>query len=249
MSSNIGEKITKLRKEKGLTQLQLAEQLNISDKAVSKWESGKGDPSLEMLSSLSDFFNCSIDYLIKGKDYIIFKTVKNNTKEEVSYAQEVFDKALSILKHKVSAISFDVWLSSIKVAGLEQGFLPNDFCLQLYVPTIAVKNMIVKNYEKLILDAIMEIDDSICYITYRLENIFNDPFFKPAVRLAIYNKGVSVAYLQRKLQIGYSRAAQLVDGMEEMNLISSSIGKKIRDVYVDKKKYEEIFHEKFDEID
>lgn len=246
MEFNIGERIIKLRKEKGLTQSQLAEKLNISNKAVSKWESGKGDPSIEMLFLLSDCFNCSIDYLIRGKDYIIVKTVKNNSKEEVSYAQEVFDKALSIVKTKVSAISFDVWLSSIKVAGLEQGFLPNEFCLQLYVPTIAVKNMIVKNYEKLILDAIMEIDDSICYLTYRLENIFNDPFFKPALRLAINNKGVSVAFLQRRLSIGYSRAAQLVDAMEEMNFVSSSIGKKLRDVYINEKKYEEIFNEKYD---
>lgn len=50
-----------------MTQLQLAERLNISDKAVSKWESGNGDPSLEMIAALSNLFDCTTDYLIKGE--------------------------------------------------------------------------------------------------------------------------------------------------------------------------------------
>lgn len=246
MESTISERIIYLRKQKGLTQRQLSEKLHISDKAVSKWELGKGVPSVEMLELLSDLFNCSIDYLVKGKSFQIIKTVNNNTKEELSYSEEVFKKALLIVKDKISGTSFDVWFSNLKVAGLEQGFLPNEFCLQLYVPTIAVKNLMIKKYEKILIDAITQIDDTIQYITYRLENIFDDPYFKPAVRLAILNNGISVALIQRNLQIGYSRAAQLIDAMEDMKYISSIEGKKIRDVFIDKKKYEEIFKESFD---
>ena len=69
MENTIGDRIVSLRKEKGWTQLQLAEKLNISDKAVSKWESKKSDPSIDLLVALSNIFNCSIDYLVRGLEF------------------------------------------------------------------------------------------------------------------------------------------------------------------------------------
>ncbi|WP_295209879.1 helix-turn-helix transcriptional regulator [Ruminococcus sp.] len=50
----IGELICQLRKEKGLTQLQLAEKLHVSDKAVSKWERGIGCPDVSILNALAN---------------------------------------------------------------------------------------------------------------------------------------------------------------------------------------------------
>lgn len=66
-SSTLSDRIKDLRKQKGLTQLQLAEKLNITDKAVSKWESGDGNPDISILPSLADILNCTIDYLLTGK--------------------------------------------------------------------------------------------------------------------------------------------------------------------------------------
>ena len=63
----IGDIIAKLRKEKGWTQNELAKQLQVSDKAISKWESNKGDPSIEFLPILSQLFNVTIDYLMTGE--------------------------------------------------------------------------------------------------------------------------------------------------------------------------------------
>lgn len=63
---NVGEKISKLRKSKGLTQLDLAEKLFISDKAISSWEQNRTEPSLEMLVKISEIFDCSIGYLVYG---------------------------------------------------------------------------------------------------------------------------------------------------------------------------------------
>ena len=56
--------IKNLRKEKGLTQFQLAEQLNLDQTAVSKWERGRAVPDVQMLIVLSNFFDVSTDYLL-----------------------------------------------------------------------------------------------------------------------------------------------------------------------------------------
>lgn len=63
---NFGKIIAKLRKEHKMTQCELAKQLNISDKAVSKWESGNGYPDITQLPAISEIFGVSIDYLLKG---------------------------------------------------------------------------------------------------------------------------------------------------------------------------------------
>ncbi len=63
---DFGKKITMLRKKQGLTQGELAQRLNVSDKAVSKWERGGGFPEITQLPALSDIFGVSIDYLMKG---------------------------------------------------------------------------------------------------------------------------------------------------------------------------------------
>lgn len=62
----IGELIRKLRTEMNLTQKQLAEKINVSDKAVSKWECGNGCPDVSLLSALADVFGTDIGVLISG---------------------------------------------------------------------------------------------------------------------------------------------------------------------------------------
>lgn len=66
-NQKIGNLIYKLRKENNLTQLQLAEQMNISDKAVSKWERGLGCPDVSLLSSLSHIFGVDLEKLLSGE--------------------------------------------------------------------------------------------------------------------------------------------------------------------------------------
>ena len=61
------EKLRQLRREHGLTQEQLARRLFVSRTAVSKWESGRGYPSLESLKDLSALFSVSIDELLSGE--------------------------------------------------------------------------------------------------------------------------------------------------------------------------------------
>ena len=62
-----GQLITELRKEKGLTQKQLAEALNVTDKAVSKWERGLSFPDISMLEPISEVLDISIMEILAGK--------------------------------------------------------------------------------------------------------------------------------------------------------------------------------------
>ena len=61
--------LKQIRKAKNLNQLKVAMDLNISREALSHYETGKREPSLEMLNKLSEYFNVSIDFLINGKDF------------------------------------------------------------------------------------------------------------------------------------------------------------------------------------
>ena len=64
---SIGKTIAELRKEKGWTQAELAQKLQVSDKAVSKWEKDIGIPSVEFFPMLAALFGVSIDYIMTGK--------------------------------------------------------------------------------------------------------------------------------------------------------------------------------------
>lgn len=60
----IGKNLLFLRKQAKLTQLELAEKFNYSDKSISKWEAGDSMPSVEVLYQLSQFYGVSLDYLV-----------------------------------------------------------------------------------------------------------------------------------------------------------------------------------------
>ena len=63
----ISQNIVALRRESGMTQIELAEKLNYSDKAVSKWERGESIPDITVLKAIADLFGVTVDYLIKGE--------------------------------------------------------------------------------------------------------------------------------------------------------------------------------------
>lgn len=63
------EGLKAIRKKKGYNQLKVAMDLSISREALSFYENGKRNPDIEMLCKLSDYYNVSIDYLIKGKEF------------------------------------------------------------------------------------------------------------------------------------------------------------------------------------
>ncbi|MBR3936157.1 MAG: helix-turn-helix transcriptional regulator [Oscillospiraceae bacterium] len=85
-----GEFITELRKEKGMTQRELAEKLFVSDKAVSKWERGQSLPDITMLNPLADALGVTAAELLNcGK-------LEENKNIDVSQVGELVEKAISL---------------------------------------------------------------------------------------------------------------------------------------------------------
>ncbi|MDE7203599.1 MAG: helix-turn-helix domain-containing protein [Lachnospiraceae bacterium] len=63
---NLADRIQHLRKTKGISQEELADQIGVSRQAVSKWESAQSTPDIEKIILLSDYFGTTTDYLLKG---------------------------------------------------------------------------------------------------------------------------------------------------------------------------------------
>ena len=83
---SLSDNLRALRKQKGYSQEQLAERLNVSRQAVSKWESDNGYPEMESLIILSDLFECTIDDLLK-----------NDLTQHNPTAKQAYDKHYSLI--------------------------------------------------------------------------------------------------------------------------------------------------------
>ena len=73
------EKLQQLRKSRGLTQEELAQELYVSRTAVSKWESGRGYPSIDSLKEISGYFSISIDDLLSGEKLLSLAEKENQS--------------------------------------------------------------------------------------------------------------------------------------------------------------------------
>lgn len=78
------EKLQELRKQKGLTQEELANALYVSRTAVSKWESGRGYPNIDSLKAIAKFFSVSIDELLTGGEALSIAEEDNKQKQQKS---------------------------------------------------------------------------------------------------------------------------------------------------------------------
>lgn len=86
------EKLQELRKKRGLTQEELAKALYVSRTAISKWESGRGYPSIDSLKEISKFFSVTIDDLLSGE-----KLISLAEKETKSNIQNICDFLFGIV--------------------------------------------------------------------------------------------------------------------------------------------------------
>lgn len=98
------ERLRELRQNKGLSQSQLADALNISKSAISMYELGKREPDLETLEGIADFFNVDINYLIGKEDGSMYYL----DPEAAEIAQEVQQRPeLKILFDATRKVSSD----------------------------------------------------------------------------------------------------------------------------------------------
>ncbi len=83
----VAKNITELRLLNNMTQMELAEKINYSDKTVSKWERAESSPDITVLVQLADLFGVSLDYLVRSEN--IEETVKEHKQKEVKYNRRV----------------------------------------------------------------------------------------------------------------------------------------------------------------
>ena len=131
-----GNLIKELRTEKGFTQKELAEKLNVSTAAVSKWENGKGFPDISILEKLSSELEISITELIKGE-----RTEENIESDsvakeiiEISKNEMKFEKARQIFV--ASALSFTIILVITFILFDAFSSYKNNMIFSLPVPSI-----------------------------------------------------------------------------------------------------------------
>ena len=75
------EKLQLLRKQKGLTQEELAKALYVSRTAVSKWESGRGYPNIDTIKNIAKYFNLTVDELLSGEELLNIAKEDNKKKQ------------------------------------------------------------------------------------------------------------------------------------------------------------------------
>lgn len=106
--------IIKLRTEAGLTQAELGEKLNYSDKTISKWERGEAIPDAYVLTQMAEIFGVTVDYLLSSHDAWESPEQQENRQEEAGYSVNMII-AISVLGVWTMALTIFVllWLFDI----------------------------------------------------------------------------------------------------------------------------------------
>ena len=87
---NIADRIQILRKSRGISQEELAEKMGVSRQAVSKWESEQSSPDIDKIVLLSEYFDVTTDYLLKGIEPLadVSEKKKDARRKCVKYGQQ-----------------------------------------------------------------------------------------------------------------------------------------------------------------
>ena len=118
----IGKFIAECRKKKNLTQAQLAEKLNITDRAISKWETGKGMPDPSIMLDLCNELNISVNELLSG-EMIEMKDYNKKTEElliEFATKEKINNKRLFNAMYVIEIISI---IADVSIVMLAQYFI------------------------------------------------------------------------------------------------------------------------------
>lgn len=113
----MADRIQALRKAKGISQEELADQIGVSRQAVSKWESEQSSPDLEKVILLSDYFDVTTDYLLKGIE-------KNSDFHEIKNAAAgIFAVAATAVNFIGLVAAIMIWIETQTSAAVAVGFI------------------------------------------------------------------------------------------------------------------------------
>ncbi len=133
----INEQIAFLRKQKGLTQKELAVALGVTDQAVSKWESAQCCPDIQLLPDIADYFGVSIDELM-GHDTIVQKQTTDGMNDDL------VNNALAIL-NKNERISTSLLQRCLRIGYSDAVSLIQLLEAKGYIETFDNKNYTLRN--------------------------------------------------------------------------------------------------------
>ncbi len=104
----IGSFLKALRKEKGLTQEQLAEKLGVAGRTISRWETASNMPDLSVLIQLAEFYDIEVGEILDGerKDKVVDKEVKETLTKIADYSNDEKQKAVNVYKFSLMAMFF-----------------------------------------------------------------------------------------------------------------------------------------------
>ena len=131
-----GEFLKRLRKEKRLTQEQLAEKFYVSSRTVSRWETGSNMPDLSVLVELADFYDVDIREIIDGerKGENMDKETKDTLKKVAEYAAEKESKSQSKVLHIALGVCIALIVCTVLFStgsGLLCGIISENVCLHI----------------------------------------------------------------------------------------------------------------------
>ena len=131
-----GEFLKRLRKEKGLTQEQLAEKFYVSSRTVSRWETGSNMPDLSILIELADFYDVDIREIIDGerKGENMDQETKDTLKKVAEYAAEKENKNQSKVVYIALGVCIFLIVCTVLFStgpGLLCGIIPENVCLHI----------------------------------------------------------------------------------------------------------------------
>lgn len=127
-----GEKIQKLRKEAGLSQEELAYQLDVSRQAISKWERDNGYPETEKIVRMSKIFHVTLDYLLNEEET---QTQVPKAERGIYVSREMADGFLLYQKQKYLKVAIAV---GIMVGSLALSYMSSDISMLIFVLILIV---------------------------------------------------------------------------------------------------------------
>ena len=120
MKETFGQRFTKFRKESNLTQQEIAEKLNISSQAVSKWENDLSSPDISLLGDIADIFHISIDQLLGKEDDKVIMVDQNEVSDKKINIDDLVFK-IKVLSNDGDIVKVNLPLAIIKILAKTQG--------------------------------------------------------------------------------------------------------------------------------
>ena len=123
---NIADRIQQLRKSKGISQEELADKVGVSRQAVSKWESEQSTPDIEKVILLSDYFDVTTDFLLKGIEPVSEKYTRKSD-------ARIFSLVASVINFIGLVVAIMIWIEEYTSSSVAVGLILTAVGIMVFV--------------------------------------------------------------------------------------------------------------------